>query len=150
LLYRLLCVKGTGLPPLLFLSRPVIATSITDSQSNFQEFEENQPSNISKRHRLNTNSSHRGKIFLGGSFRSRLSNLTGAIPSSSTTGPVIATSIAGNQNNFRAIEESQASDVKRRRLNTNDSHRGKNILGVIFGYVYLPLTTSILGPVWQK
>lgn len=81
---------------------------------------------------------------MGGSFRSRLSNLTGAIPSSSTTGPVIATSIAGNQNNFRAIEESQASDVKRRRLNTNDSHRGKNFLGVIFGYVYLPLTTILL------
>lgn len=103
-------------------SRPVIATSITDSQSNFQEFEKNQPSNI-KHHRLNTNSSHNGKIFLRGNFWSRLSNLTGATPSSSTTGPAITTSIAGSQNNFQALEESQASNVKRRRL--NDSHRGK-------------------------
>ena len=66
------------------------------------------------------------RFFLRGSFWSRLSNLTGATPSSYTTGPAIATSIAGNQNNFQALEESQASNVKRRRLNTNDSHRGKN------------------------
>ena len=52
-------------------------------------------------------------------------NLPAATPSSSATEFVIAASIAGNQNNFRALEESQASNVKRRRLNTNESHHGK-------------------------
>ena len=56
-------------------------------------------------------------------------NLPAATPSSSTTEFVIAATIAGSENNFRALEESQASNAKRRRLNTNDSHRGKIFLG---------------------
>jgi hypothetical protein len=53
---------ATPSPP---TTETVIAASIAGSQSNFQEFEKNQPSNI-KHHRLN--SCHNGKIFFEGKF----------------------------------------------------------------------------------
>jgi len=68
-------------------------------------------------------------------------NLPAATPSSSATEFVIAASIAGNQNNFRALEESQASNVKsnvkRRRLNTNESHHGKILFREIFFVTFI-------------
>ena len=59
-------------------------------------------------------------------------NLPITTPSSSIPEFIIASSITNSRNSFRAIEETQASDVKRRRLNTNDSHRGKKLFGQEF------------------
>ena len=58
-------------------------------------------------------------------------NLPATTPSSSTPEFIIASSITNNRSSFRAIEETQASDVKRRRLNTNNSRCGKKLFGQV-------------------